>query len=114
MMLRMEESKVCKPLHYSNLLPVDNSIGSEPSMNEEQLVSFRLSLTENILNNKNVSENQLETINLLMQLECYTTNEMLQIYEELKRKLLVKDTSEKLQKKILAIINQIYLLLQEL
>lgn len=74
-------------------------------MSEEQLVTFRLNLTEKILNYKDVSEPQLETISLLMQLECYTTNETLQLYEEMKRKLLKGNLQETLQQKILGIIN---------
>ena len=44
-------------------------------MSEEQLVTFRLNLTEQILRrSRPVSEPQLQTINLLMKLECYTMN----------------------------------------
>jgi hypothetical protein len=42
-MLKAEESRVCKPLHYSNSISIGNI--NEPSMTEEQLVSFRLNLT---------------------------------------------------------------------
>jgi len=51
-MLKAEESKVCKPLHYSNILAEGGGGGGEsvePSMSEEQLVTFRLNLTEKIL-----------------------------------------------------------------
>ena len=81
-------------------------------MSEEQLVTFRLNLTEQILRrNRPVSEPQLQTINLLMKLECYTMNEMLQLYEELKRKLLLGSVEESLQPRILDIVNELYLLL---
>jgi len=58
-MLKAEESRVCKPLHYSNLLPESMGYTVEPSMSEEQLVTFRLNLTEKILRSKDVSEPQL-------------------------------------------------------
>ena len=75
-------------------------------MSEEQLVTFRLNLTEQILRrSRPVSEPQLQTINLLMKLECYTMNEMLQLYEELKRKLLLGSVEESLQPRILDIVN---------
>ena len=81
-------------------------------MSEEQLVTFRLNLTEQILRrNRPVSEPQLQIINLLMKLECYIMNEMLQLYEELKRKLLLGSVEESLQPRILDIVNELYLLL---
>jgi hypothetical protein len=73
---------------------------AEPSMSEEQLVTFRLNLTEKLLSSSECSIEQLETVSLLMKLECYTTNEMLQIYEELKNKL-ISGLSSKLVPKVL-------------
>lgn len=85
-MLKAEESRVCKPLHYSNVITIGNI--SEPSITEEQLVSFRLGLTEKILNSSTCSLQQMQTVGLLMRLECYTTNEMLQLLDEFKTKLI--------------------------
>lgn len=99
-MLKAEESRVCKPLQYSNIITVGNI--KEPSLTEQQLVSFRLSLTEAILNSNTCSKQQLETVGLLMELDCYTVNEMLQLYEEFKLKLSTGEVERALVPRLLS------------
>lgn len=111
-MLKAEESRVCKPLHYSNTISVGNI--KEPSLTEQQLVSFRLSLTEAILNSNTCSKQQLETVGLLMQLDCYTVNEMLQLYEEFKLKLSTGEVERELIPRLLSFFEQLFVLSQEL
>lgn len=70
-------------------------------MAEEQLVSFRLNLTEKILNSASCSLQQLETVSLLIRLECYTVNEILQLYQEFRAKLLAEEIPRVLIPKML-------------